>query len=232
MARLESFRANSSRYAVLIDPTTQVTHLADTDVIDLTECLDYSRLSTTPRRQSQGGAERSLVSNLPSPLFDDFLSLLPLGNSRPDSAAMPHPSAFSMSPMPDFSNLMAASPDVNNRPGSSRNQVGGGTNATAPGDAESLSQASNPSTTSSRHHQLSVHTGLTSVNPDHHIPRERSIPGSVEVALPPVEAPSYRRQSFSSVGRRPWYERDNRTSPEDVNGLEMDGMMAIGPMIH
>ncbi len=83
MARLEAFRENSSRYAPLIDPTIQTAHLSETDLADLVECLDYSRLSTTPRRKSQGGTSEShpLVSNLPSPFFDDFLNLLPLSNS-------------------------------------------------------------------------------------------------------------------------------------------------------
>ena len=83
MARLEAFHENSSRYAPLIDPTVQVAHLSQTDLADLVECLDYSQLSTTPRRKSQGGTGEShpLVSNLPSPFFDDFLNLLPLNNS-------------------------------------------------------------------------------------------------------------------------------------------------------
>lgn len=83
MARLETFRQDSSRYAVLIDPTVQITHLSQADIADLVECLDYSRLSTAPRRNPQGGAseQRPLVSNLPSPFFDDFLNLLPLNNS-------------------------------------------------------------------------------------------------------------------------------------------------------
>ena len=86
MARLEAFRENSSRYAPLIDPTIQTAHLSQNDLADLVESLDYSRLSTTPRRKSQGGTSEShpLVSNLPSPFFDDFLNLLPLSNtSRP-----------------------------------------------------------------------------------------------------------------------------------------------------
>ena len=83
MARLEVFRENSSRYALLIDPTVQIAHLSQADLADLVECLDYSRLSTTPRRKSQGGTiePHPLVSNLPSPFFDDFLNLLPLSNS-------------------------------------------------------------------------------------------------------------------------------------------------------
>ena len=83
MARLEAFRENSPRYAPLIDPTVQVAHLSQADLADLMECLDYSRLSTAPRRKSQGGTSEShpLVSNLPSPFFDDFLNLLPLNNS-------------------------------------------------------------------------------------------------------------------------------------------------------
>ena len=83
MARLQSFRENSSRYALLIDPTVQIAHLSQADLADLVECLDYSRLSTTPRRKSQGGSSElyPLVSNLPSPFFDDFLNLLPLSSS-------------------------------------------------------------------------------------------------------------------------------------------------------
>ena len=81
LAHLKVFRENSSRYASLIDPTVQITHLSQADLADLVECLDYSRLSTAPRRKSQGGESHPLVSNLPSPFFDDFLNLLPLNNS-------------------------------------------------------------------------------------------------------------------------------------------------------
>lgn len=80
------FCQNSSRYAVLIDPSIQITQLSSSDISELVECLDYSRLSTAPRGKSQGGTSepRPLVSNLPSPFFDDFLNLLPLSNpSRP-----------------------------------------------------------------------------------------------------------------------------------------------------
>lgn len=83
MTRLAAFRQNSSRYTVLIHPSIQITHLSQADITDLIECLDYSRLSTAPRRPSQGGngEPRPLVSNLPSPFFDDFLNLLPLEQS-------------------------------------------------------------------------------------------------------------------------------------------------------
>ncbi|KAL8678770.1 MAG: hypothetical protein Q9186_004921 [Xanthomendoza sp. 1 TL-2023] len=61
----------------------QITHLSPADIVDLVECLDYSRLSTAPRRISQGGngEPRPIVSNLPSPFFDDFVNLLPLDQS-------------------------------------------------------------------------------------------------------------------------------------------------------
>ena len=80
MARFEAFREISSRYPPLIDPTVQVAYRSQADLAGLVECLDYSRLSTTSRRKSQGGTSEShpLVSNLPSPFFDDFLNLLPL----------------------------------------------------------------------------------------------------------------------------------------------------------
>ena len=82
MERLVSFDQDSSRYAILIDPTIQLTHLSQPDIADLTVCLDYSRLSTTPRRKSSSGPDpRPLVSNLPSPFFDDFLNLLPLNGN-------------------------------------------------------------------------------------------------------------------------------------------------------
>ena len=55
MARLEAFRENSSRYASLIDPIVHFTNLSQADLLDLVECLDYSRLSTISRRKSQGG---------------------------------------------------------------------------------------------------------------------------------------------------------------------------------
>ena len=90
LARLKNFRANSSRYAAILDPSARVSQFSESDIADVVECLDYSRLSTTPRWKFTG-EEVQLVSNLPSPFFDDFLNMLPLGYSRQDSSMMQIP---------------------------------------------------------------------------------------------------------------------------------------------
>lgn len=48
-SRLEDFRLSSERYATLVDPTVQEVRLSSDAANDLIECLDYSRMSTTPR---------------------------------------------------------------------------------------------------------------------------------------------------------------------------------------
>ena len=63
----------------------QEVHLSSTDATDLLECLDYSRMSTTPRRESESNSTSQLVtlSQLPSPFFEEFFNLLPLTYTRP-----------------------------------------------------------------------------------------------------------------------------------------------------
>jgi len=84
-ARLEDFRANSERYAALVDPTVQDVDLSPDDATDLIECLDYARMSTTGRRRSQSATDHAAFSQLPSPFFEELVSLLPLSYSRPVS---------------------------------------------------------------------------------------------------------------------------------------------------
>lgn len=85
-SRLEDFHASSERYASLVDPMVQEVLLTPSDANDLIECLDYSRMSTTPRRKSQTAAGLATLSQLPSPFFDEFVNLLPFSYSRPMSS--------------------------------------------------------------------------------------------------------------------------------------------------
>jgi hypothetical protein len=52
-SRLEDFRQSSDRYSSLADPTVQEVFLSSDAANDLIECLDYSRMSMTPRTFSQ-----------------------------------------------------------------------------------------------------------------------------------------------------------------------------------
>lgn len=63
----------------------QEVHLSSTDANDLLECLDYSRMSTTPRRKSENVSTSQLatLSQLPSPFFEEFVNLLPFSYARP-----------------------------------------------------------------------------------------------------------------------------------------------------
>lgn len=85
-SRLEDFRSNSARYSTLVDPTIQEVHLSPDAASDLIECLDYSKMSTTPRRKSENTTNLATLSQLPSPFFEEFVNLLPLSYSRPISA--------------------------------------------------------------------------------------------------------------------------------------------------
>jgi hypothetical protein len=85
-SRLEDFKSSSSKYTQLVDPTIQEVHLSSADANDLLECLDYSRMSTTPRRKSEHSTSNlATLSQLPSPFFDEFVNLLPFSYSRPVS---------------------------------------------------------------------------------------------------------------------------------------------------
>ena len=86
-SRLEDFRQCSSRYTQLVDATLQEVQLTQADANDLLECLDYSRMSTTPRRKSELESRSHLatLSQLRSPFFEEFVNLLPISHSRPKS---------------------------------------------------------------------------------------------------------------------------------------------------
>lgn len=75
----------TGKYSQLIDPTIQEVHLSPDNASDLLECLDYSRMSATPRRKSEPSSTSQLatLSQLPSPFFDEFINLLPFNYSRP-----------------------------------------------------------------------------------------------------------------------------------------------------
>ena len=96
-SRLEDFRTNSDRYATLVDPAVQEVHLTADAANDLIECLDYSRMSTTPRRKSQSATNLATLSQLPSPFFEEFVNMLPLSYSRPISV-LPGEDMFGSSP--------------------------------------------------------------------------------------------------------------------------------------
>ncbi|KAF2114275.1 fungal-specific transcription factor domain-containing protein [Lophiotrema nucula] len=103
-SRLEDFRGSSVRYTQLVDPTVHEVHLSASDANDLVECLDYSRMSTTPRRKSENTSTSQLaaLSQLPSPFFEEFVNLLPFSYSRP----------VSVLPNDDFSNNWANPPPI------------------------------------------------------------------------------------------------------------------------
>ena len=83
-SRLEDFSQSSDRYVTLVDPTIQDLNLSAEAATDLLECLDYSKMSATPRRKSQSQATNlATLSQLPSPFFEEFINLLPLSYSRP-----------------------------------------------------------------------------------------------------------------------------------------------------
>jgi hypothetical protein len=104
-ARLEDFCANRARYATLVDPSGQEAALDTNDANDLAECLDYARMSTTPRRKSQPSSSNTapdppVLSQLPSPFFEELVNLLPFNSSRPvspprfDGLFVPQPPTF------------------------------------------------------------------------------------------------------------------------------------------
>lgn len=75
----------AAKYSQLVEPTIQEVNLSSADANDLLECLDYSRMSTTPRRKSEPNSTSQLatMSQLPSPFFDEFINLLPISYTRP-----------------------------------------------------------------------------------------------------------------------------------------------------
>ncbi|KAK5209495.1 hypothetical protein LTR99_007743 [Exophiala xenobiotica] len=80
--RLEEFHAKSIRYASLIDPAEQELQIDESDMSDLIECLDYSRMSTKHQRKTQNSSAVTGISQFPSPLFDEFVNLLPFSTNR------------------------------------------------------------------------------------------------------------------------------------------------------
>ncbi|KAK6381500.1 hypothetical protein LTS17_004558 [Exophiala oligosperma] len=80
--RLEEFHTRSVRYSSLVDPREQELQLEDDDVSELLECLDYSRMSTHHQRKTQSATTVAGISQFPSPLFDEFVSLLPFSTNR------------------------------------------------------------------------------------------------------------------------------------------------------
>lgn len=85
-SRLEDFHVSSDRFASLIDPAVQDVDLSANDANDIMECLDYARMSTTPRRKSQVSSnDLPVLSQLPSPFFEELVNLLPISYSRPDT---------------------------------------------------------------------------------------------------------------------------------------------------
>jgi hypothetical protein len=84
-SRLQDVRASSDRYCSLIDPAVQEVGLSPADVSDLLECLDYARMSTTPRRKSQTLTTPPNLSQVPSPFFEELVNLLPITYSQPVS---------------------------------------------------------------------------------------------------------------------------------------------------
>lgn len=223
MARLESFREDSARYAVLIDPSAQVMNLSETDVADLVECLDYSRLSTQPRRKSQGNAGRALVSNLPSPFCDDFLNLLPLGNSRPGETISPigFTNMGMMSPLPDFTIPGPSTTTFTHDNPSNSSQT------TANGLINAQSSPTNATFT-----RQPVQVPVSSANIANHGPHTTTMPNHTMRTGSAAETRYRRRESTSSTGRRPWYEQPSRTSPrDDITGLDLGQMMAVGELM-
>lgn len=115
-ARLDDFRNNCDRYACLVDPNLHQVELDPTDANDLLECLDYARMSTTPRRKSQSSdVVVPPLSQLPSPFFEELVNLLPLSYSRPVSAG-PLDNMFAppLHPQPSFEDAMAQVQDASN----------------------------------------------------------------------------------------------------------------------
>ncbi|KAF2635184.1 hypothetical protein P280DRAFT_473935 [Massarina eburnea CBS 473.64] len=84
-SRLQAFRDSNGKYTQLVDPTYQDVHLTAEDANDLLECLDYSRMSTTPRRKSEtvSTSQLATLSQLPSPFFEEFVNLLPFSYAPP-----------------------------------------------------------------------------------------------------------------------------------------------------
>ncbi|KAF2708441.1 hypothetical protein K504DRAFT_306967 [Pleomassaria siparia CBS 279.74] len=115
-SRLEDFRASCGKYAQLIDPLVQEIHLTPTDVNDLIECLDYSRMSTTPRKKSEGDAADDIatLSQLPSPFFEEFVNLLPFSYGGPSSSSAfrGHEDVFAQPPQHMYASDLGASSSI------------------------------------------------------------------------------------------------------------------------
>ena len=243
MIRLEAFRQNSGRYAALIEPSMQISRLTEADMADLVECLDYSRLSTTPRSKSQGGNEGLLLSNIPSPFVDDFLNLLPL--RPPGINSFPN----TLPDFPDFSTVLSPGPLSPGKHPSAVGNTNGHIHSTSlnlstdpmslhqnsvdsvavHSDAESTMSQQSPTNTMSQPQPPSQFYPTGNVA-THASPRSPSSGGG-GMGQGLGETP-YRRPSMTN-GRRPWYEQPNRTGTangDDVSGI--GGMLPLGEMIH
>lgn len=80
MTRLKTLQSTTSRFAAFLNPHARVDILSQIDVTDVLETLDYGRLSTPVTNASWNTFN---PSNIPSPVYDDFLNLFPLGYTRP-----------------------------------------------------------------------------------------------------------------------------------------------------
>ena len=85
LSRLETFRANSNRFASLVDPETQDILLSTSEMDDLIDCLDYVKMSTAQHRGSTSRNDITAISQLPSPFFEELVNLLPVGGYNTES---------------------------------------------------------------------------------------------------------------------------------------------------
>ena len=243
MSRLQSFRENAPRFASLIDPSNELACFSDPDLADLIECLDYSRLSTTPRRKSQGGGERSLISNLPSPFFDDFLSLLPLGNSRSLAPTAIDFNDFNINTPPQSDHNSMARPTVTvgasistSNPSNSfihthdsdNNNGVAHLSPTSPTTHTHI-QNSQPQYDNQMHHQMSSSSQQQHQFSPSAVRAEPTISPSVIIGPPTIESSQIASQvveqpyrKMSHGGKRPWYEQQQHQ--DLLNGDQMSVM--------
>ena len=82
---MNTLHGNSAHFARFLNPNSPADELSQIDITEVLEALDYGRLSTPLKYQSR---DVFCVSSLPSPVFDDFLNLFPLGYTRPFENSM------------------------------------------------------------------------------------------------------------------------------------------------
>lgn len=90
---MKTLHVNSAHFARFLNPHSQADELSQIDITEVLEALDYGRLSTPLKYQSR---DVFCVSSLPSPVFDDFLNLFPLGYTRP----FENPMSDDLAPLP------------------------------------------------------------------------------------------------------------------------------------